>query len=491
MKYILSFFIAAASLCRFAGTELCAAENRLINIRAALPVFSPAKSSFTVKYTPLQNLSLYAGNIAFGGLWGSFSSSAPASPQPLKKVERSSDVFYTSYADKGLFPLYAAADASFADIKMSCFIGVEKSAAAEKVFPSSLADYSVCAGAALLLPFTIGIRTKDFPRYIQCTWTSAWKRSFIDYNRPESWFLQRPPFAPFYADTLIQHLFVCGGQSSFSLQASCTANPYGMPSYSAQFDAAQKFGYFSYNALAFFCTRDYLNQNGSFENERIKVFVNPQLRLSFRNAIVQSVHAGISAGIWYDDKPTNAQKTSTKNPDTSAAWKSSIKALVQINAAPAEAEFGASLAPLNLLHSACTEHTVLTPECSVRFKGRKTGDTAFSWNAGIEGTLYPARKKVLSGVKAESGCTGTFVIMQKINCTASAAGELNCTMPKNREGAVFSGSVKFKLALKRAAEKRNVRAMRIRPGLNAYTEFIFKNTGLDKIKGDIVLKLSL
>jgi len=51
--------------------------------------------------------------------------------------------------------------------------------------------------------------------------------------------------------------------------------------------------------------------------------------------------------------------------------------------------------------------------------------------------------------------------------------------------------VKFKLALKRATEKRNVRAMRIRPGLNAYTEFIFKNSGLDKIKGDIVLKLSL
>ena len=135
MKYILSFFIAAATLCHFVGTELCAAENRLINIRAALPVFSPAKSSFTLKYTPLQNLSLYAGNISFGGLWGSFSSSAPVSPQPLKKAERSSDVFYTSYADKGLFPLYAAADASFADIKTSIFIGVEKSAAAEKVIP--------------------------------------------------------------------------------------------------------------------------------------------------------------------------------------------------------------------------------------------------------------------------------------------------------------------------------------------------------------------
>ena len=491
MKYILSFFIAAASLCRFAGTELCAAENRLINIRAALPVFSPAKSSFTVKYAPLQNLSLYAGNISFGGLWGLFSSSAPVSPQPLKKAERSSDVFYTSYADKGLFPLYAAADASFADIKTSVFIGFEKSAAAEQVFPSSLADYSVCAGAALWLPFTIGIRTKDFPRYIQCTWTSAWKRSFIDYKQPENWFLQRPPFAPFYADTLIQHLFVSGGRSSFSLQASCTANPYGMPSYSAQFDAAQKFGYFSYNALAFFCTRDYLNQNGSFENERVKVFVNPQLRLPFKNAIIQSVHAGISAGIWYDDKPTNAQKTSTKNPDTSVAWKSSVKALVKINAAPAEAEFGASLAPLNLLHSACTEQTVLTPECSVRFKGRKTGDTAFSWNAGIEGTLYPAREKVLHDLKAESGCTGTFVIMQKINCTASAAGKLNCTIPKNREEPALSGSVKFKFALKRAAGKKGAQAVRIRPELNAYTEFIFKNSGLDKTKGDIILKISI
>ena len=117
MKYILSFFIAAASLCRFAGTGLSAAEHPPLNIKAAFNVFSPPKSSFTLKYAPLQNLSFYAGNLSFDGLWGSFSSSAPVSPQPLKKTGRSSDVFYTSYADKGLFPLYIAADAGFADIK--------------------------------------------------------------------------------------------------------------------------------------------------------------------------------------------------------------------------------------------------------------------------------------------------------------------------------------------------------------------------------------
>lgn len=486
MKYILSFFIAAASLCRFAGAGLSAAEHPPVNIKAAFSVFSPAKSSFTLKYTPLQNLSFYAGNLSFGGLWGSFSSSAPVSPQPLKKAEASSEVFYTSYADTGLFPLYIAADAGFADIKTSVFIGFEKSATAEKLFPSSLADYSLRAGAALSLPFTIGIPAKDFPRYIRCVWTSAWKRSFIDYNRPESWFLQRPPFASFYADTVIQHLLVCGEQSRFSLQASCTAGPYGTPSYSAQFDAAQRVGFFSYNALAFFCTRDYLNQNGSFENERIKLFVNPQLRLPFKNVPIQSVHAGISAGIRYDDKTTNAQKTASGRQN---AWKSSIKALIKINAAPLEAEFGASLAPLNLLR--CTEQTVLSPECSVRIKSQQKGQAAISWNAGIEGTLYPVREKVLSGIKAESGCTGTFTVMQKINCTASVAGQVRCTMPKNREEPALSGSVKFKFALKRAAGKKGAQAVRIRPGLNAYTEFVFKNTGLDKIKGDIVLKISI
>ena len=490
MKYILSFFIAAATLCRFAGTELSAAERGPVNIRAALPVFSPEKSSFTLKYAPLQNLSFYAGNLSFGGLWSAFSSSAPSSLQPLKGGERSSEVFYTSYAEKGPFPLYIAADAFFADIKTSVFIGAEKSAASDAVFPPSLADYSLRAGAAISLPFTIGIRTKDFPRYIQCVWTSAWKRSFIDYKQPESWFLQRPPFAPFYADTIIQHVLVSGERSRFSLQASCTADPYGTPSYSAKLDAAQKFGSFSYNAYAFFCTRDYLNQNGSFENERVKVFVNPQLRLSFRNAIVQSVSAGISAGMWYDDKTANAQKTSAKNPDTSVAWKSSVKALVKINAAPAEAEFGLTLAPLNLLRSAFTDQTVLSPECSVRFKAKKNGRTAFSWNAGIEGILYPAREKLLHSLKAESGCTGTFTVMQKVSCTASAAGQLRCTMPKNREEPALSGSVKFKLAVKRAAGK-DVRAARIRPALNAYTEFVFKNSGLDKIKGDIVLKISI
>ena len=489
MKYILSFFIAAASLCRFAGAGLSAAEHPPVNIKAAVSVFSPAKSSFTLKYAPLQNLSFYAGNLSFGGLWGSFSSSAPVSPQPLKKTGRSSDVFYTSYTDKGFFPLYIAADADFAGIKTSAFIGVEKNAAAEKLFPPSLTDYSLRAGAALSLPFTIGIPAKDFPRYIRCVWTSAWKRSFIDYKQPKSWFLQRPPFTSFYADTLIQHLLVCGEQSRFSLQASCTANPYGTPSYSAQFDAAQRFGFFSYNALAFFCTRDYLNQNGSFENERVKVFVNPQLRLPFKNALIQSVHAGISAGICYDDKTTNAQKTNAKNPDASAAWKSSVKALIKINAAPLEAEFGASLAPLNFLH--CTGQTVLSPECSVRIKSQQKGQAGFSWNAGIEGTLYPARKKVLSGLKAESGCTGTFTVMQKINCAVSAAGQLRCTIPRNREEPALSGSVKFKFALKRAAGKKGAQAVRIRPGLNAYTEFVFKNTGLDKIKGDIVLKISI
>ena len=486
MKYILSFFIAAASLCRFAGTGLSAAEHPPLNIKAAFNVFSPPKSSFTLKYAPLQNLSFYAGNLSFGGLWGSFSSSAPVSPQPLKNTGRSSDVFYTSYADKGLFPLYIAADADFAGIKTSVFIGVEKNAAAEKLFPPSLTDYSLRAGAALSLPFTIGIPAKDFPRYIRCVWTSAWKRSFIDYKQPKGRFLQRPPFTSFYADTLIQHLLVRSEQSRFSLQANCTANPYGMPSYSAQFAAAQRFGFFSYNALAFFCTRDYLNQNGSFENERIKLFVNPQLHLPFKNVPIQSVRAGISAGIRYDDNA--AQKTALGRQN---AWKSSVKALIKINAAPLEAEFGASLAPLNLLHSACTRQTVLSPECSVRFKGRKNGQTAFSWNAGIEGTLYPARKKILSGVKAESGCTGTFTVMQKINCTASVAGQLRCTMPKNRKSPALSGSVKFKFALKRAAGKKGAQAARIRPGLNAYTEFVFKNSGLDKIKGDIVLKISI
>lgn len=422
----------------------------------------------------------------FGGLWGSFSSSAPVSPQPLKKAAASSEVFYTSYADTGLFPLYIAADAGFADIKTSVFIGFEKSASAEKLFPSSLADYSLRAGAALSLPFTIGIPAKDFPRYIRCVWTSAWKRSFIDYNRPESWFLQRPPFASFYADTVIQHLLVRSEQSRFSLQASCTACPYGMPAYSAQFDAAQRFGFFSYNALAFFCTCDYLNQNGSFENERIKLFVNPQLRLPFKNALIQSVHAGISSGIWYDHKTTNTQKTASGQQN---AWKSSVKALIKINAAPLEAEFGTSLAPLNLLH--CTGQTVLSPECSVRIKSQQKGQAAILWNAGVEGTLYPARKKVLSGVKAESGCTGTFTVMQKINCAVSAAGQLRCTIPKNREEPALSGSVKFKFALKRAAGKKGAQAVRIRPGLNAYTEFVFKNTGLDKIKGDIVLKISI
>lgn len=486
MKYILSFFIAAASLCRFAGTGLSAAEHPPLNIKAAFSVFSPAKSSFTLKYAPLQNLSFYAGNLSFGGLWGSFSSAAPAAPQPLKKAGRSSDVFYTSYADKGFFPLYVAADADFAGIKTSVFIGVEKNATAEKLFPPSLTDYSLRAGAALSLPFTIGIPSKDFPRYIQCVWTSAWKRSFIDYKQPKSWFLQRPPFTSFYADTLIQHVLVRSEQSRFSLQASCTANPYGTPSYSAQFDAAQRFGFFSYNALAFFCTRDYLNQNGSFENERIKLFVNPQLHLPFKNVPIQSVRAGISAGIRYDDNA--AQKTALGRQN---AWKSSVKALIKINAAPLEAEFGASLAPLNLLHSACTGQTVLSPECSVRFKGRKNGPTAFSWTAGIEGTLYPARKKILSGLKAESGCTGTFTVMQKINCTAAVAGQLRCTMSKNRKNPALSGSVKFKFALKRAAGKKGAQAVRIRPGLNAYTEFVFKNSGLDKIKGDIVLKISI
>lgn len=163
MKYILSFFIAAASLCRFAGAGLSAAGHPPVNIKAAFSVFSPAKSSFTLKYAPLQNLSFYAGNLSFGGLWGSFSSSAPVSPQPLKKAAASSEVFYTSYADTGLFPLYIAADAGFADIKTSVFIGFEKSASAEKLFPSSLADYSLRAGAALFSPLHYRHSRKRFP----------------------------------------------------------------------------------------------------------------------------------------------------------------------------------------------------------------------------------------------------------------------------------------------------------------------------------------
>lgn len=281
MKYILSLFFA---FCIFS----LPAQPPPLSFAASLyaPDFANASCFFAWKPSPF--FSLYAGSLSFGGLWTSFSSPLSSSAGVLNQKKTEKSAFHIRGAPKGLFPLYCAVETVFPGGKFTAFAGCEKKS-----------EYRLQTGASLIFPFSLKKTLYTKKADAQGYWALAWKRVHIDAPHSFSWFTEQPPFKSFYAHTLIQSFMIKGNTFGLSGETGCAENPYGAPAFFIRADIFQTAGIFFCNAGFFWCSKDYLKQNGSFEQKRIQASLNPRLTFMLPLFFPDTIRCEAKAEIFY------------------------------------------------------------------------------------------------------------------------------------------------------------------------------------------------
>lgn len=296
MKYILSLFF---TLCAFSVP----AQSPLLSFAAAFYAPESADAVCFVKWKPFPFFSLYTGNLSFGGLWTSFSSPVPSADSALKQREQGRSAFNIQGAAEGIFPLYCAAETAFPGGWFTAFAGCEKGQLSpekkQSISQGENPEYRLQAGAGLVFPFTVKKTLYTKKAEAEGYWALAWKRVYIDAPQSTSWFIRQPPFKSFYTQTLIQSFMIKGKTFRFAAENGWSENPYGKPAFFISGKIFQTTDVFLYHAGFFWCSNDYLKQNGSFEKKRIQFFLNPQLTFMLPFAFPDTVRCGTIAEVFY------------------------------------------------------------------------------------------------------------------------------------------------------------------------------------------------
>ena len=493
MKYILSLFftvcILSLPLRSFTAPSPPAHDVPPQNFRAVRPGFKQGfqtlslgtvlyapeleKSACFLKWQPVSFFSLYAGNLSFGGLWTSFSSPAPSAGSVFKQRESGKSAFAIQMSDKGIFPLYGAVEAAFPGGRISAFAGCEKRQASsekkQKIPENKHPEYRLQTGAVISFPFTVKKTAQDKKETLSGYWTLAWRCTYIDAPQSSSWFIERPPFKPFYSQGLIQKFMIQSQNIRFSAENGCVENPYGKPAFFVSADIFHTTGIFLYNAGFFWCSKDYLKHNGSFEKKRIHAFVNPQLRFIFPYRHLDTIRLGAQADFFYKTEWTAESGAGFRIRGALYSFNTDIELPpIEFRAENKRGGIGfKDKAPVILK----TELNFFPPYADF-FKRKWTIGAHCTFNTGVQNS------GLIKNYGVKSGFNGVFKIKNRLRCTASVSVQADFPAASTR----IKTGIDMSLPLQLSGNK-------IRLSTSADGECLLKKTSLQKINGGVTVKL--
>ncbi|MGI5173696.1 hypothetical protein H0R92_08860 [Treponema sp. OMZ 840] len=471
MKHILSFFIFCTLCMHICGkpVQKPAVRDIRFSVKMRIPACSPKNSVFACTCSFFDTLTIRAGNVSAGGLWGDFITPAPAFPQPLAKYTETKPVFTAKTHTKNLLPAALAFECAFPGGKLLFFTEFDG------INPKK-PPFILSSGAGCIFPFKVRTSHRYFKSDIQLQWTCLWKRTRIEAKHNNTWFYPYPPFASFYTNGIIQELAVKFLQNRFSLTSGIAESPYGKPAYFVKTHTALQFNLLSYTGGAFFCSHRFLKQNGTFETDRIKLFFNPAVTIPVSDSAVKFLRAGTSIGLRYEESGTFPFK---KN-----AWKMSIKTEAALKTDMSVCTLHISYSPVDIYSP--QKYGFLTPEFRIDCTYPLFTNVNCRWKGSAACVLDLKSRAVLTKIETTHSAAIALMFSDTVRCKSTVYASCTYTPAKQKSPAFFTHTFKLKVSPTLVFTPKNCR---LHTSADTHIECILKNTALQKISGEIVLKL--
>lgn len=470
MKYILSLFFA---VCVLSLPLTGVTSPQLLSLGTVMYAPELENSACFLKWQPVSFFSLYAGNLSFGGLWTSFSSPVPSAGSVFKQRESGKSASSIQMSGKGIFPLYGAIETAFPGGSISAFAGCEKrhpsSEKKQKMYENKNPEYRLQTGAVISFPFKVKKTAQDKKETVSGYWALAWRCTYIDAVQKSSWFIERPPFKPFYSQGLIQKFMIQNRNVRFSAENGWIENPYGKPALFVSADIFHTTGVFLYNAGFFWCSRDYLKHNGSFEKKHIYAFLNPQLEFIFPYRYLDTIRLGAQAEFFYKTEWTAETGAGLRIRGALYGFNTNIELpSVLFRSENKKGGIGFKDKAPAVLRSELD----FFPPYADFFKRKWTIGGHCTFNTGVHGS------QAIKNYGVKSGFKGVFKIKNSIRCTTSVSVQADFPAVSTR---IKTGA--------EAVMPLQLNSNKFRFSTSAEGECVLKKTSVQKINGGLTLKI--
>lgn len=234
-------------------------------------------SSWGIKLTPFDCVSIFCGDVMLSGLWSRFNNPAPSSFSSLKEP---------FLLQKKLLVSLPSIDSTSSNFCTNLSLGFAHLQI--DAYTKGLDLESLSTGIGVSFKF----ETSDSKFKTHCT--SAWQVVPISSKKEDSWFINKQYFKCQHSNSFIQEIGINSYFNALIISFGITEQPFENLGWFVRTEYSLDMQPFLLNMQVFFSNNNYMTHNSSIILTPFIVAANPQLRFYFDNCYVTSIYLGFA-----------------------------------------------------------------------------------------------------------------------------------------------------------------------------------------------------